>query len=144
MRERISAWWTRRSIIAVGGDVVAEDLAPGGEWLVGGDDQAGAFVAAGDEHEHQVRGLGVERDVADLVADQQRVALEAFELVIESALALGVGEQGDPFGGGFEDHPLPGQAGADPERDGEVGFAGAGRVGVALLMLWIRCRRGCG
>ena len=27
----------------------------------------GAFVAAGDEHEHQARGFGVERDVADLV-----------------------------------------------------------------------------
>src|ERR1700723_1824656 len=32
--------------------VVAEDLAPRGEWLVGGDDQARAFVAAADEHEH--------------------------------------------------------------------------------------------
>ena len=32
----------------------------------------GAFVAAGDEHEHEVRGLGVERDVADLVDDEQR------------------------------------------------------------------------
>src|SRR5436305_15286882 len=50
-----------------GGDLVAQDLAPGAEGFVGGDDQAGAFVAAGDEHEHQVRGVGVERDVSDLV-----------------------------------------------------------------------------
>src|SRR3954451_11637919 len=31
-----------------GGHVVAEDLAPGAEGLVGGDDHRGAFVAAGD------------------------------------------------------------------------------------------------
>jgi hypothetical protein len=77
------------------GCVVAEDLAPGAERLVAGDDQAGAFVAAADEHEHQVGGLGVERDVADLVTDQQRVALEPAQLVVEAALALGVGQQRD-------------------------------------------------
>src|SRR6266542_2446789 len=47
--------------------VVAEDLAPAAERLVGGDDQAGAFVAGGDELEEQVGGLGLEGDVADLV-----------------------------------------------------------------------------
>ena len=118
-----------------GGDLVAEDLAPRAEWLVGGDDQAGALVAAGDEHEHQVGGLWVEWDVADFVADQQRVALEAFELLIEAALALLVGQGRDPFGGGLEDHPLAGEARPDPEGDAQVGFAGAGRVGDALLML---------
>ena len=51
-----------------GGDhVVAEDLAPAAERLVGGDDEAGSFVAAGDDLEEQVGGLGLERDVADLV-----------------------------------------------------------------------------
>ena len=63
-----------------GGDVVAEDLAPSAERLVAGDDQRGAFVAAADEHEHEVGGLGVERDVADLVDDQQRDSLQAIEL----------------------------------------------------------------
>jgi hypothetical protein len=38
--------------------VVAQDLAPRRERLVGSDDQAGSFVAAHDEHEHEVRGLG--------------------------------------------------------------------------------------
>jgi hypothetical protein len=67
--------------------------------FVGGDDEAGAFLAAADEHQHDVRGLGIEWDVSDFVADQQRVALEVFELVIESALALAVGQESDPFGG---------------------------------------------
>jgi hypothetical protein len=43
----------------------------------------------------------VKRDVADLVDDQQRDALEAVELLVEAALALGVGQQRDPFGRGF-------------------------------------------
>ena len=55
-----------------GDDVVAEDFAPAAEGLVAGDDQAGAFVAGGDELEEQVRGFGFERDVADLVDDEQR------------------------------------------------------------------------
>ncbi len=46
-----------------GNDVVAEDLAPASEGFVAGDDEAGAFVAAGDELEEKVGGLGFERDV---------------------------------------------------------------------------------
>ena len=72
--------------------------------------------------------MRVERDVADLVDDQQRDALEPVELVVEAALALGVGEQRDPFGRGAERDALAGEAGADPERDREVGLAGAGRA----------------
>jgi hypothetical protein len=41
-------------------------------------------------------------------------------------LALSVGEQRDPLGGGAEQHSLSGQARADRERDREVGLAGAG------------------
>ena len=50
-----------------GDDVIAEDLAPTPEDLVRGDDQAGPLVAGADELEEQVRGLGFEGDVADLV-----------------------------------------------------------------------------
>jgi hypothetical protein len=88
--------------------------------------------------------LRVEWDVSDLVDDQQRDALQAGELVVESALALGVGEQRDRFGGGAERDALAGEAGADPDRDRQVTLAGPGRVGVELLMLLIRCRRACG
>jgi hypothetical protein len=42
-------------------------------------------------------------------------------------LALRVGEQGDPFGRGAERDAMPGEAGADPQRDREVRLAGAGR-----------------
>ena len=67
------------------------------------------------------------------------------QLVVEAALALGVGEQRRPIrwrsrtrrGG------RPGRRGS-PSAIARWRLAGAGRVGVELLMLWIRCRRGCG
>ena len=112
-----------------GGDgVVAEDLAPGAERLVAGDDHRGAFVAGGDEAEHEVRGFGIEGDVADLVDDDQRDEGEPAQLGLELALAFGFAEPGDPLGRGRELHALAGEAGADPERDREVRFAGPGRA----------------
>jgi hypothetical protein len=68
-----------------GDDVVAEDFAPAAEGFVAGDDQAGAFVAGRDELEEQVRGFGFEGDVADLVDDEQWVAGEPDEFVLQSA-----------------------------------------------------------
>jgi hypothetical protein len=42
-----------------GGDhVVAEDFAPAAEDVVGGDDQAGAFVSAGDEWKNRLAASG--------------------------------------------------------------------------------------
>src|SRR3954454_16524487 len=91
-----------------GHDVVAEDLAPAAERLVAGDDQAGAVGAGRDELEEQVGGLGFERDVPDLVDDQQGVAAQADELGLEASGVVGVAEAGDPFGGGGELDSVPG------------------------------------
>jgi len=44
--------------------------------------------------EEQVRGLGFERDVADLVDDEQRDAAELDELVLQLAGVVRVGEAG--------------------------------------------------
>ena len=67
----------------------------------------------------------VEGDVAGLVADQQWIALESVELMIQAALALGIGEQSDPLGGGAENDALAGQARADRQRDRQVRLPGA-------------------
>ena len=122
------------------GDLVTEDLPPGAEGLVRGDDQRGPLVAGTDEAEHQVRRLGVEGDVADLVDDQQGDPAEAEQLLLEVALTLGIAEPGDPFGSGREGNSLAGQASPDPDRDRQVRLAGPRRVGVELLTLWTRCR----
>ena len=88
----------------------------------------GPLVAGGDELEEQVGGFGLERDVADLVDDQQRVAAQPDQLGLQPAGVVGVGEPGDPFGGGGERDPVPGLAGADRQPGGQVGLAGAGRA----------------
>jgi hypothetical protein len=84
-----------------GGDHrVAEDLAPLLEAAVRDDDDRAALVAAGDEGEEQVGGLAFEREVADLVDDEQLVALEAAELGLELVAVLRGLEARDPLLGG--------------------------------------------
>jgi len=78
------------------------------------------------------------------VDDQERDPAERGELVLEPAVALGLCEPRDPFSRGREPDAVAGEAGADPDRDREMSLAGARRVVVALLMLWILCRSGCG
>jgi hypothetical protein len=41
--------------------------------------------------------LGVEGYVSDLVADDERDSFEAFELVLQATLSLGVGRRSSPF-----------------------------------------------
>jgi hypothetical protein len=127
-----------------GGHIVAEDLAPGGERLVGDDDQRGALVAARHGAEHQVGGLGVERDVPHPVDHEQRNERQPPELGVEVVVALGLGEAGDPLGGGRAGDELAGEAGADRDGDREIRLAGARRVVAEPLMLRIRGRSGCG
>jgi hypothetical protein len=64
-------------------DLVAEHVAPAGERQVAGQDQGGVFVAAGDELEEQVRGVLLERDIADLVDDNPPVTAEPDEFIGE-------------------------------------------------------------
>jgi hypothetical protein len=72
--------------------VVAEHLAPAAERFVAGHDETGPFVSGRDQLEEQVGGLGLERDVAHLVDDQQRVAAEFAQFVVQPACLVGVGE----------------------------------------------------
>src|SRR5512133_2006745 len=100
-----------------GDDLVAEDFAPAAEWLVGGNDQGGAFVAAGDQLEEQVGRFGFEGDVADLIDHQQRVAAEPGQSGLQPSAGVGVGEPVDPLAGGGEQHPMSGLTGPDSQSD---------------------------
>ncbi len=75
-----------------GNDIVGEDFAPAAEWHVRGDQDRALFVAAGDELEEQVGGIGVERQVADLVDDDQPVAAEPFEFGDQAAGGVCLGQ----------------------------------------------------
>src|SRR5204862_7556673 len=115
-----------------GGDHgVAEDLAPLLEAAVAGDGDRAAFVAARDQGEEQVGGLAFEREVADLVDDEQVVALEAAQLLLELVAILRLLQARDPLLSGRESDSVAVLAGLESERDREVRLAGAGRAGEA-------------
>ena len=90
-------------------------------------DQRAPLVAGADEREEQRGGLGVERDVADLVDDEQRDPPEALELLVEPPRPLGRAQAVDPLVGGGEGDPVAASGGLDPEGDRQVGLAGPGR-----------------
>jgi hypothetical protein len=126
-----------------GDDVVAEHFAPAAEGLVAGDDQGGAFVAGGHQLEDQVGGFGFEGDVADLVDDEQRVAADPDEFLLEASGVVGHGEPGDPLGGGGEQHAVAGLAGADGQPDSTMLPRRVKRL-VAVVWLPWRVLRGGG
>jgi hypothetical protein len=92
---------------------VAEDFAPLLEAAVAGDDDRAAFVAAGDQGEEQVGGLALQGEVADLVDDEQVVALQPAQLLLELVAVLRGFEAGDPFLRGGEGGAVAALAGLD-------------------------------
>ena len=74
-----------------GDDAVAEDLAPAAEALVAGEDHGPALVAPADELEEQVGPGPVDRQVADLVDDEQPGHGVELELVVQAALGQAPG-----------------------------------------------------
>ena len=65
--------------------------------------------------------------VGDLIDDQQRGAAQIADPLAQVSLALGPGQRGDEIGQGGEADAVPGAHRLDPQRDGEVALAGAGR-----------------
>ena len=76
-------------------DAIAEDLIPGAEALVGGEDYWSLLVTPADELEEQVRTGLVDGQITDLVDDQQAWHCVGLELVLELALCQGPGQGGD-------------------------------------------------
>jgi hypothetical protein len=124
---------------------VAQDLAPLLEGAVRGDDDRAALVAARDEREQQVGRLALERQVADLVDDEQVVALEAAQLALELVSVLRRLEPGDPFLGSGEGDAVALLAGPDRECDREMRFPVPGGPRIQTLACssiqasWARC-----
>src|SRR5512135_349818 len=109
-----------------GDDRVAEDLAPFGKAAVGGQDHGAALVAGIDQLEEQVAAAGDDRQVADLVHDQQLRPAQETQALAQGPLAFGFGQGVDQLGQGAEIDAAPGLDGFYAQREGQVGLAAAG------------------
>ena len=123
---------------------VWQELGPVLEVDVGGDRDRALFVGGGDEAEQVVGGDAVQGGEAEIVDHDQVVAQQAFDELADGVVGQAAVERFDQLVGGEEADFLAGGDRGAPERLGEVALADAGRVGVELLMLLIRCRSGCG
>ena len=84
-----------------GGDGgVVEDLAPGGDAAVGGEDDRAVFVAAADDLEEVACCFGRQRQVAEFVDDQEGGPVPEAHRCLPAALERGALGAGDEVGGG--------------------------------------------
>src|SRR5690606_12208896 len=74
---------------------IAEDAAPLADRAIAGDEHAAALVAARDELEEEVRGFGLEWEIAELVDDQKLRLRPVREPLLESMLELGLAQLRD-------------------------------------------------
>ncbi len=110
-----------------GNNPVAEDLAPAAEALVGREDHRAPLVAAANELEEEVGAGAIDRQVADLVDDQQPRHGVDLEPLVEPVLADRPAQRRDHARGGREEHAVAPFDRFEAEPDGEMGFADAGR-----------------
>src|SRR5690348_1562068 len=111
---------------ADGGGVLGQEPAPLVEGPVGGDAQGAAFVGGGDEPEQQLGAGVVEGGEPDLVADDQVVAQQGVDDAADAVVGQAAVEGLDQLRGGEVADPVPDRDGGVPERDEQVGLAGAG------------------
>ncbi|WP_422663742.1 hypothetical protein [Sphingobium sp.] len=76
-------------------DGIAEDLSLFGKAAIGGEDHGALFIACVDELEEEVGAVWGDRQVSDLVDDEQRCPGEEADLLPQRAFAFGFGKLSD-------------------------------------------------
>ena len=107
---------------------VAEDLVPLGEAAVGGQDQGSLLVAAGDELEEQMRAVTVDRDVADLVDDEELGLAVKLQTLLDPVLGIGLGQGRDKRHGLGKVGPVAFGDRLDAQGHGQVSLPDARRA----------------
>ena len=111
-----------------GHDLVAQDLAPLLEAFIGGQHSGCALIAPVDELEEE-HGAGLaDRQVADLVDDQERRIGEDLEAASQLAGGLGFFERGDEVGQSAVVDSAPALSRGSGEADREMRLADARRA----------------
>ena len=115
----------------------AHDFGPFLEGQVGGDDHRTALIGLADDIEKQFRARFGERDVAELVEDDQIQSLKLARQALERSAFLGFEELGDQAGGGEEAHALALATGG--KAQGRAGMASF-RHGALYRARAVQCR----
>ena len=97
-------------------DGISEHIAPFCKASVRGEYHRSSFVPRIDQLEEQVAAAGCDRQVSDLVDDEQRRATQEAYALAQSAFALGLGELGDEIGERDKVDELAGAHGFDCQR----------------------------
>ncbi len=100
-----------------------EDLAPFAERQVAGDQQAGPFIPIREDLEQQFGAGPAERQVAQLVADQQIHPVELVQEPVQLVLLLCLLQASDQSGGRIEPDPPTGPAGGQSQGNGQMSLA---------------------
>src|ERR1700745_467935 len=104
---------------------VAKDVAPFGEAAIRSQDHGSFLVTGIDELEKQIAAAGYDRQVANLVDDEERGASEEPQTLAQRAFAFGLCQGGDDVGERGERDALSSLHGFDRERRREMAFPGA-------------------
>src|SRR5438552_3330371 len=102
---------------------VAEDVAPRAEALVAREDHRAALVAAAEELEEEIGAGTVDREIADLVDEEQARHRVELELLLEPSLAQRGGQLGDHRRRRREEHAVAVLDRLEPETDRQVRLA---------------------
>ena len=132
-----SAWCTSRSTIAVTATASPKISGHAEKSLVGRDDQNGSLVAGADKSDEQRRGLRIEGDVSNLVADHERDPPHTLELVVKRGWRVWLGRGEAPIHGRWRTR-LGGPAvrPGRPRRSTDASFQS--RVGPRTRRCWPR------
>lgn len=111
------------------GDVViAEELAPLGELLVGGQDDRAVFIQRVDELKQVIPALLVHRQITQFIDDQHIELEQLVDLLFQLALEFGQLQGFHQAEGGVEADFVAGFDGFQADADGQMGLADAGRA----------------
>jgi hypothetical protein len=112
-----------------GGDhLVAEDLAPLRDHLVGREQHAAALVATRDELEEQIRAALLEGQIAQLIDDEELRLREEADLLGEATFGFGLRKRADERRRRDEEDGVSGLDDGAAEADREVSLADTRRA----------------
>src|SRR5262249_37665054 len=121
-------WCKSRSRIAVATTGSANTVPHSATLRFEVDQHGASFVAATDQLEEQMRRVGLQRQVAEFVDDQQLWLRQREQFLVQAPLAMRLGEASDQRRRRGELHRVTGQDRLSPERDRQVRLTNAWRA----------------